>query len=198
MPRCGASISATSRWRAIMSALLELEDVHTAYGLSRVLFGISIEVKEGECVCLLGRNGVGKTTTMRSVMGLTPPSCRPCPLPIARHHRPAAVPHRPRRHRLRAGGPPHLRRALGVGEPRRRPPRRRAARPLDHRGGDRPVPRARQAARPARRLSLGRRAADADHRPHPDGQSRIAAARRAVGRAWRRSWSRRCSSRSAS
>jgi len=57
-----------------MSALLELEDVHAAYGLSRVLFGISLEVNAGECVCLLGRNGVGKTTTMRSVMGLTPPS----------------------------------------------------------------------------------------------------------------------------
>lgn len=57
-----------------MSALLQLEDVHAAYGLSRVLFGISLEVNEGECVCLLGRNGVGKTTTMRSVMGLTPPS----------------------------------------------------------------------------------------------------------------------------
>jgi branched-chain amino acid transport system ATP-binding protein len=57
-----------------MSALLMLEDVHAAYGLSRVLFGISLEVEEGECVCLLGRNGVGKTTTMRTVMGLTPPS----------------------------------------------------------------------------------------------------------------------------
>jgi len=57
-----------------VSALLELEDVHTAYGLSRVLFGISLHVNQGECVCLLGRNGVGKTTTLRSVMGLTPPS----------------------------------------------------------------------------------------------------------------------------
>ena len=57
-----------------MSALLELEDIHAAYGLSRVLFGISLEINAGECVCLLGRNGVGKTTTMRSVMGLTPPS----------------------------------------------------------------------------------------------------------------------------
>jgi branched-chain amino acid transport system ATP-binding protein len=56
-----------------MSALLELRDVHTAYGLSRVLFGISLDVKQGECICLLGRNGVGKTTTMRSIMGLTPP-----------------------------------------------------------------------------------------------------------------------------
>jgi branched-chain amino acid transport system ATP-binding protein len=54
--------------------LLELEDIHTAYGLSQVLFGISLAVEEGECVCLLGRNGVGKTTTMRSVMGLTPPN----------------------------------------------------------------------------------------------------------------------------
>jgi branched-chain amino acid transport system ATP-binding protein len=54
--------------------LLAVEDIHTAYGLSRVLFGVSLEVAAGECVCLLGRNGVGKTTTMRSVMGLTPPS----------------------------------------------------------------------------------------------------------------------------
>jgi branched-chain amino acid transport system ATP-binding protein len=57
-----------------VSALLELKDIHTAYGLSRVLFGITLHVNEGECVCLLGRNGVGKTTTLRSVMGLTPPS----------------------------------------------------------------------------------------------------------------------------
>jgi len=53
--------------------LLEVRDIHTAYGLSRVLFGVSIEVDAGECVCLLGRNGVGKSTTMRSIMGLTPP-----------------------------------------------------------------------------------------------------------------------------
>ncbi|HTW51896.1 MAG TPA: ABC transporter ATP-binding protein [Stellaceae bacterium] len=54
--------------------LLTVDSIHTAYGLSRVLFGISLEVNSGECVCLLGRNGVGKTTTMRSVMGMTPPS----------------------------------------------------------------------------------------------------------------------------
>ena len=56
-----------------MPALLQAQDVHTAYGLSRVLFGVSLEVEAGECVCLLGRNGVGKSTTMRSIMGLTPP-----------------------------------------------------------------------------------------------------------------------------
>jgi branched-chain amino acid transport system ATP-binding protein len=54
-------------------SLLEVHDVHTAYGLSRVLFGVSLEISAGECVCLLGRNGVGKTTTMRSIIGLTPP-----------------------------------------------------------------------------------------------------------------------------
>jgi branched-chain amino acid transport system ATP-binding protein len=53
--------------------LLEVRDIHTAYGLSRVLFGVSLEVAAGECVCLLGRNGVGKTTTIRSIIGLTPP-----------------------------------------------------------------------------------------------------------------------------
>ena len=53
--------------------LLEVREIHTAYGLSRVLFGVSIDVAAGECVCLLGRNGVGKSTTMRSIMGLTPP-----------------------------------------------------------------------------------------------------------------------------
>jgi branched-chain amino acid transport system ATP-binding protein len=57
-----------------VSSLLAVEEIHTAYGLSRVLFGISLAIEPGECVCLLGRNGVGKTTTMRSVMGLTPPS----------------------------------------------------------------------------------------------------------------------------
>jgi branched-chain amino acid transport system ATP-binding protein len=54
-------------------SVLELHEIQTAYGLSRVLFGVSLEVAAGECVCLLGRNGVGKSTTMRSIMGLTPP-----------------------------------------------------------------------------------------------------------------------------
>ena len=53
--------------------LLAVNEIHTAYGLSRVLFGVSVEIGAGECVCLLGRNGVGKTTTIRSIIGLTPP-----------------------------------------------------------------------------------------------------------------------------
>ena len=55
-------------------SLLLVDNIHAAYGISRVLFGISLEVAQGECVCLLGRNGVGKTTTMRAIMGLTPPN----------------------------------------------------------------------------------------------------------------------------
>lgn len=53
--------------------ILELQNVYTSYGLSQILFGISLAVNEGECVALLGRNGVGKTTTLRSIMGLTAP-----------------------------------------------------------------------------------------------------------------------------
>jgi branched-chain amino acid transport system ATP-binding protein len=51
--------------------LLEVRDLETAYGTSQVLFGISLSVNEGEAITLLGRNGMGKTTTIRSIMGLT-------------------------------------------------------------------------------------------------------------------------------
>lgn len=53
--------------------ILELEKIHTYYGTSHILFGISLQVQEGESICLLGRNGAGKTTTLRSIIGLTPP-----------------------------------------------------------------------------------------------------------------------------
>jgi len=50
--------------------MLRLEDVHAYYGESHILQGVSLQVAQGEIVCLLGRNGVGKTTTLRSIMGL--------------------------------------------------------------------------------------------------------------------------------
>jgi branched-chain amino acid transport system ATP-binding protein len=53
--------------------MLDVKKIYTSYGLSRVLFGVSLVVQEGEVVSILGRNGVGKTTTLRSIMGLTPP-----------------------------------------------------------------------------------------------------------------------------
>ena len=56
-----------------MSALLEVEALETAYGSSQVLFGVSFSIAEGEVVTLLGRNGMGKTTTVRSICGLEKP-----------------------------------------------------------------------------------------------------------------------------
>ena len=53
--------------------MLEVEDVHTYYGVSHVLQGISLRVGEGEALGILGRNGMGKTTLIRSIIGFTPP-----------------------------------------------------------------------------------------------------------------------------
>jgi branched-chain amino acid transport system ATP-binding protein len=52
--------------------VLKVENVHTYYGASHILQGISLEVERGEVVAVIGRNGVGKTTLVRSIMGLTP------------------------------------------------------------------------------------------------------------------------------
>ena len=54
--------------------MLRVEDLQTAYGASQVLFDLSFEISEGEMTTLLGRNGMGKTTAVRSIMGLTPAS----------------------------------------------------------------------------------------------------------------------------
>ena len=54
-------------------AQLEIKNIHTSYHLSQVLFGVSFTVEPAQCVSMIGRNGVGKTTTMRSIIGLTPP-----------------------------------------------------------------------------------------------------------------------------
>ena len=53
--------------------MIEVKDIHTWYGDSYILQGVSLEVKDASVVALLGRNGMGKTTTIRSIMGLTPP-----------------------------------------------------------------------------------------------------------------------------
>ncbi len=53
--------------------MLEVEDIHSYYGRSHVIQGLSLSVQPGEIVCLLGRNGAGKTTTIRSIMGYLAP-----------------------------------------------------------------------------------------------------------------------------
>src|SRR3569832_528686 len=54
------------------ATLLDVDSIETCYGLSQVLFGLSLSIKSGEMVSLMGRNGMGKTTTIRSDMDLTP------------------------------------------------------------------------------------------------------------------------------
>jgi branched-chain amino acid transport system ATP-binding protein len=53
--------------------MLEVKGIHTFYGLSHILFAVSLKVDQRQVVCLLGRNGAGKTTTLKSILGLTPP-----------------------------------------------------------------------------------------------------------------------------
>lgn len=53
--------------------MLEVKDIHTYYGDSHILQGISLDIKKGEIVSLVGRNGMGKTTTLKSIMGIQPP-----------------------------------------------------------------------------------------------------------------------------
>lgn len=55
------------------TTILEIEDIHTYYGRSHILQGVSLYVEAGEPVSILGRNGVGKTTTLRTIIGLSPP-----------------------------------------------------------------------------------------------------------------------------
>src|SRR5438067_1127571 len=70
--RCGRPIWASRRRLVSEQSLLELSNVETCYGLSQVLFGMTLTIAAGEMVTLMGRNGMGKTTTVRSIMGLTP------------------------------------------------------------------------------------------------------------------------------
>ena len=61
---------------ASADAALEIEDIHSYYGLAHILQGVTLSVGEGRLVALLGRNGMGKTTLIRSIMGTAPPDVR--------------------------------------------------------------------------------------------------------------------------
>ncbi len=108
--------------------LLELADIETSYGQSRVLFGISLAIAPGEMVSLMGRNGMGKTTTVRSIMGLTRPAAGSIRFAGDRAAQPAGLPHRQARPRAGAGRPPGLSEPHHTRKPRRhrgQPHRRR-------------------------------------------------------------------------
>ena len=135
-----------------MTTLLSLKGVTAFYGASQALFGIDLDIAEGEVVALMGRNGMGKTTTVRTISALLRP--RDGAITFAGHptRGMADPPRRPPRHRPRPRGPPLLRPPDRRGEPhRRRPPRR-----LDPSPRRKLFPRlAERRAQPARTLSGG-------------------------------------------
>ncbi len=153
--------------------LLEARELHTYYGASHVLHGVDFRIDRGETVGLMGRNGMGKSTLIRSMLGLVKPRdgevrVRGTPMtgaePLSR---------RAPGHRLRAGGPRHLSESHRAREPRDGGARRsRRAPRLDVRARARDLSAARRAARPRRLAAVGRRAADADDRPRADDESR--------------------------
>ena len=110
--------------------LLEVDGIETCYGLSQVLFGLSLSVHAGEMVALMGRNGMGKTTTIRSIMGLTPARAGTIRFGGQRGAQPAVVPDRATRHRPGARRPPDLSQPDGARKSRRRLRQPRSARPI--------------------------------------------------------------------
>src|SRR5207248_241233 len=70
-PRQSRSARRLPRGRLRRGPMLEIRDLETAYGRSQVLFGVSLDVPDSQVVSLLGRNGMGKTTTVKSIMGIT-------------------------------------------------------------------------------------------------------------------------------
>ena len=164
-------------------ALLEVDDIHTYYGNIEALKGVSLEVEEGEIVTLIGSNGAGKSTTLRSISGLTPPRDGLDPLRRARRSRQL-----PPQEIVRLGispvarGPQVLPAHDRAREPRpRRLPAPRQARStsdLERVFDAVPAPRGAREAEGGH--DVGRRAADARDRPRADGRAQAAAARRAL------------------
>ena len=180
-----------------MPDLLTIERLSAGYGEAVVLNEVSLALAEGQSLALLGRNGMGKTTLINSIVGVTRFIGRDDRARRPRHHALAPRPAGARRHRLGAAGAQHLQVADGGGESHCRG----ASGPMDEGAHLRAVPAAERAPPQPRQPALWRRAADARGRSRLDPQSARHAARRAPGRAGadpgRRTAARRCGASSA-
>src|SRR3990172_2286360 len=143
-------------------AILEVEDIHTYYGDTYVLQGLSLELEQGQILGLLGRNGVGKTTLVSSIVGFVPPRRGRIVFKGADITRVSSV----ETIRGGMGVGPAGRARVPVAQRGRNPQGRRAARrppPLEPGARLRAVPAPEGAPAPGREDAVGRRAADARH-----------------------------------
>ena len=163
--------------------MLSVEAIEAGYGGAKVLQGVDFELGEGEALALLGRNGMGKTTTVRALFGLLPLRAGRIVVRRRRPERPAALCHRARRPRPRARGAPGVPDPHGRREPRRDGGGAPGPRTLDADRGVPPLPAPRRASPQLRRPTLRRRATDARHRARADDQSQAHRAGRGDRRA---------------
>ena len=157
--------------------MLDVAAIDTFYGETQALFGVSLSVRAGEVLALLGANGAGKTTVLRSILGPDARAARRHPLPGQLDHGRADARDRARRHRLGAGRPPPVPDADGRQEPVARREAHRLPRLVDERG-DRHLH--------AAQIPDGARGRDAVGRRDADGGDCPRAARRAGPDAVRR------------
>ena len=162
-------------------AILEVQDIHTYYGDAYVLQGLSLQLEQGQILGLLGRNGVGKTTLVNSIVGFNPPRRGKVVFKGDDITQKGLVRDRAQRHGPGAAGPPRVsdagrgRKPAG-GRAQPGPPR------LESRARLHAVPAPARAPLPARQDAVGRRAADAGDRPRADDQPGLPDHGRAVGR----------------
>ncbi len=174
----GKTVGRNLQSRAMAEPLLALADIRAGYGSAVVLDGVSFELPERGGLAVLGRNGVGKSTLLLTIMGYTQVGRGRILWRGEDITRRAAAPPRPRRHRLGGAGARDFFHPDGGGKPHRR----RARRALEFAGRVRSVSPARRAPAQSRQSALRRRAADAGDRARADDQSGAVVARRAARR----------------
>ena len=157
----------------------EVDNISLYYGAAQALRGVSLAAEPGKVTCVLGRNGVGKTSLLRAMVGQYPIACGSITLRRQRHHRPQALRARAARHRLRAAGPRDFSAADGGGKSQDRLRAAEARRPPHSRRRVLAVSGAAIDAGTARRRPLRRPAAAARDRPRAGDAAETAAARRA-------------------